>query len=479
MHDEILTYLRQHGPSPSPVLAQEFLKFKNPDENLAHVAMRGILSKDGRFSLGEDNLWRVSETAASPDASKPLSEIPWAAVYFLVLPNDPRRAAHVSVWTVSEAPELLFERWLADPASLPFEEQELLASVGDTPFSEEPGQEKAGLLIRACEARTPLFLSWRQHALFSQLAAEAGLPAPDSAVLAGTLFSCCGRPAPRPLSLDQCNITLFGSPAAAGYAYRHGERFALCCSRLLDEMRGKGITRFSDIEEAEQKELFSFDFSSKAFSREDIANAPAGPGVYGFKAKNNSYLYIGKATSLRRRLSGYFRASDESPDKLDRIRSESHQLVTHRCGSELESLIYEYRLIRKHSPVLNSQIEIAERKGDFAPLDDCVVLLPHAEQGRGMSFWFRKNQKINLRPFSSDYADGPAMESELEAFFFGGTLPPNPTDFPEQEIATRWVKRHRDDLCIVWVSRSGSGREVWEAIKGYWKDCIARNEGGG
>ncbi|HMD67775.1 MAG TPA: hypothetical protein VKF42_02785, partial [Chitinivibrionales bacterium] len=159
------------------------------------------------------------------------------------------------------------------------------------------------------------------------------------------------------------------------------------------------------------------------------------------------------------------------------IRAESHQLVTHRCGSELESLIYEYRLIRKHSPALNSQIEIAERKGDFAPLDDCVVLLPHAEQGRGMSFWFRKNQKIHLRPFSSDYADGPAMESELEAFFFGGTLPPNPTDFPEQEIATRWVKRHRDDLCIVWVSRSASGREVWEAMKGHWKDCIARNEG--
>jgi GIY-YIG catalytic domain len=476
MHDEILAYLRLHGPSPSPVLAQEFLKFKNPDKNLAHIAVRGILSKDRRFVLGDDGLWRVSENAGPADSSNALSEIPWAAVYFLVSPGDPLRAIHVSAWTVGGVPELLYERWLADLASLPFEEQELLVSVGDTPFSEEPVQEKAALLVRACEERTPLFLSWRQHSLFSRLAAEAGRSMPDSAVLAGTLFACCGRPVPRPLTLDQCNIALFGSPANAGYAYRHGERFALCCWRLLDEMREKGITRFADIEEAEQKELSSFDFSSKAFSHEDIASAPTAPGVYGFKAKDKSWLYIGKATNLRRRLSGYFRESDESPDKLDRIRAGSHELVTHQCGSELESLIYEYRLIRKHSPVLNSQIEIAERKGDFAALEDCVVLLPHAGQGKGMSFWFRKNQKINLRPFSSDFADGPAMESELEAFFFGGTLVPGPTDFPEQEIATRWVKRHKDDLCIVWVNRSASGREVWEMMKGYWKDCITRNE---
>jgi len=86
--------------------------------------------------------------------------------------------------------------------------------------------------------------------------------------------------------------------------------------------------------------------------------------------------------------------------------------------------VYEYRLIRKHSPTLNTQVAIAERKGDFQPLDDCIVLLPHAEKEKGMSFWFRKNQKINMRPFCSDFRDGPAIEPELEAFFFGGMLPP-------------------------------------------------------
>ena len=53
-----------------------------------------------------------------------------------------------------------------------------------------------------------------------------------------------------------------------------------------------------------------------------------------------------------------------------------------------------------------------------------------------------------------------------------GGLAPAPDDFPEQEIATRWVKQRKDSLCIVWVSRSSTGKEVYEMIRGYWKDCI-------
>jgi hypothetical protein len=472
MHEEIIAYLRQHGPVSSLVLAQEFLKFKNPVEKIAHVAVLGILGRDGRFRLGDDNLWHASVQADPADSSKALAEIPWAAVYLLTLPGDPMRPVHVSAWSVSEAPELLFERWLADPAQLPYEEQELLASVSDTPFSQEGRHEKAALLLNACETRTPLFLSWRQQTMFARLAAEAGLPEPDEAVLAGTLFACAKRPRPSPLTLDECNSALFGVPCPGGYAYKFGERLALCSSLLFGELAEKGVTRFSQLEAAEQEELAAIDFSAKAFSREDIARAPAVPGVYGFKAKEGSYLYIGKASNLRRRLASYFRESDESPDKLSRIRAESHTLVSYPCGSELESLVYEYRLIRKHSPTLNAQVAIAERKGDFQPLDDCVVLLPHAEKEKGMSFWFRKNQKINLRPFCSDFREGPAIEAELEAFFFGGMLPPLPTDFPEQEIATRWVKRRKDDLCIVWVNRSESGRELWEQMQGFWKECI-------
>jgi hypothetical protein len=472
MHEAMVAYVRTHAPVSSVVLAQEILKFKNPDEKIAHTAIQAILAKDRRCYFGSDSLWHASALAAPRAGARKLGEVQWAAVYLLALPHNLKAAVHACVWSVAEAPELLAERWLEDPAGLPFEEQELLRSVRDAPFEEDSREAKAAFLVNACEKRQPVFMSWRQQSLFGALAQEAGMLCDDSAVLTSTMFSCAKRPAPRPLSLDACHQALFGSPPQLSYAYQHGECFAKCVWELIGILTEQGAGDLADLEAAEQTELAGVDFSGKEFSYDDIVKAPAAPGVYGFKNAAGAHLYIGKATNLRRRLMGYFRDSEESPDKLARLRAESHQLVTHECGSELESLIYEYRLIHKHAPLLNTQVSINERKGAFQPLDDCIVLLPHAEKGRGMSFWFRKNQKTRLVPFSSDFRDGPAMESELEKFFFSGTLPPAPDDFPEQEIATRWVKQRKDALCIVWVSRSSTGKEVYEIIKGYWKDYI-------
>jgi hypothetical protein len=472
MHEAMVAYVRAHDGVSSSVLAHEILKFKNPDEKTAHTAIQAILSKDRRCYFGSDSLWHASAAAAPRPGARKLDEIPWAAVYLLAQPHNPGTAAHASVWSVAEAPELLAERWIEDPAALPFEEQELLRSVRDAPFEDEPREGKAGVLAAACEKRQPVFLSWRQQSLYNALAQEAGVFSGDDAVLISTMFSCAKRPVPRPLTLDACHEALFGALPRLSYAYKHGECFAKCVQELIRLLTEQGAGDLADLETVEQAQLAGVDFSGKEFSYDDIVNAPASPGVYGFKNAAGAYLYIGKAGNLRRRLMSYFRDSEESPDKLARLRAESHELVTHQCGSELESLVYEYRLIQKHAPLLNRQVSINERRGAFLPLDDCIVLLPHAEKDKGMSFWFRKNQKIRLRPFSSDFRDGPVIGTELEKFFFSGTLPPDPDDFPEQEIATRWVKQRKDGLCIVWVSRSSTGKEVCEMMRGYWKDCI-------
>ncbi|HUI91407.1 MAG TPA: nucleotide excision repair endonuclease [Chitinivibrionales bacterium] len=471
MHDAMVAYVRAHDGVSSAVLAREILKFKNPDEKLAHAAILAILSKDRRCSFGSDNLWHASALAVPQQGGYTLAETPWAAAYLLALPNNPKAAVYASVWSVAEAPQLLAGRWLEDPSALPFEEQELLRSVRDAPFEDEPRERKAGVLTAACEKRRPVFLSWRQQSAFGLLAQEAGAFLDDSAVLVSTMFVCAKLPLPRPLTLDACHKVLFGTSPQLTYAYKHGECFAKCVQELVRLLTEQGLGDIAHLEAQERTDLAGVDFSGKEFSYDDIAAAPAAPGVYGFKAKNDAYLYIGKASNLRRRLMSYFRDSEESPEKLSRLRAESHKLVTHECGSELEGLIYEYRLIRKHAPLLNTQLAIAERKGAFLPLDDCIVLLPHAEKEKGMSFWFRKNQKILLRPFFSDFRDVPAMETELDKFFFSGALPPSPDDFPEQEIATRWVKQRKDELCIVWVSRSSSAPEVCEMIRAYWKDC--------
>jgi hypothetical protein len=296
----------------------------------------------------------------------------------------------------------------------------------------------------------------------------------DNALVISRLLRCADIDAGRPLSLDTCYGALFGRSPAHSYAYKYGESLAFCVQELLDRLLKKGIAGMSDLEASEADQIALFDFSNKGFSLADIQNAPALPGVYGFKTTGNDYLYIGKASNLRRRLAGYFRQTDESPEKIARLREEAYGLVTSVCGSELESLIYEYRLIKKHSPSLNTHQAINERKGDFQAIDDCIILLPHADAAaaKGMSFWFRKNQKTLLRPFFSDFRDAAGLVAELNKFFFSGNLAPHPEDFSEQEIASRWVKQHRDELAVVFINRVTDAKEACEAMRSLWKDVV-------
>ncbi|MBD3322173.1 MAG: hypothetical protein GF350_13830 [Chitinivibrionales bacterium] len=222
----------------------------------------------------------------------------------------------------------------------------------------------------------------------------------------------------------------------------------------------------------------SIDFSQKAFSFADILEQPRSPGVYAFKERGGGFLYIGKAKNLRQRLTGYFVNSEESPGKLRRLREEAHSFAAYICGSELEAMIYEYRLIRKHAPVLNKQRTVGERSGTYRPIEDCIILLPHADATKGLSFWFKKDQKIKLREFSADLHDISSLSEELESFFFKDRLPASPEDFPEIEIATRWVKRNESRLVAVPVSEAGSSDELISIFMHYWRDFRESVEGG-
>jgi len=470
----MIAYVKEHDGVTSSELAQLFLKFKNPDETLAHVAIRAILANDKRCVFGDDKVWRTPpDVAGSPVFGQALSERRYVAVYLLSLPGV-RNAMpfHLSVWTVDETPELLYDEWLEDPDQLPHDEQEMLRSVRDRPYGPDNREQLYSMFTTAI----PVFLSSRHMVYFSESVAPSGISSLDDGLVLPVLLRCAGVSAPRPLSIDSCYEALFRNAPTLTYAYKYGECFARIVQDLFDRLSASGVVHVEDLYASDRDDIASFDFSNKGFGLADIVNAPSLPGVYGFKTKEDRYLYIGKAVNLRRRLSGYFRRTDESPEKIDRIRSEANGLVTSVCGSELESLIYEYRLIRKHSPALNTQRAINERTGNFQPLDDCVIMLPHAEADKGMAFLFRKNQKIVLRPFFSDFRDAPALTVDLAGFFFGASLKPGPEDFPEAEIATRWVKERQDELAVVSINRVATAKEACDTMRSLWKDLCENRE---
>jgi hypothetical protein len=215
-------------------------------------------------------------------------------------------------------------------------------------------------------------------------------------------------------------------------------------------------------------------FAEKEFSEKTIQGLPTTPGVYGFRNKDGDFIYIGKAKSLKRRLMSYFRDTDESPHKIEQLRNDSYSLITYQCGSELEALLYEYRLIRKYTPTLNSKIDIAEREGSYRPVKDCIILLPHDKDEMLMSFWIRENQKIMMKAIEFTNFNESVYCNEIEKYFFSEKLPKEVTDFPEIELATRWIKNHRDSLQIVEIHNCADAEEAVQFLSISIKD-IQRN----
>jgi hypothetical protein len=461
MHDELIRYIRDNPDGVDSVtLARRFLKFKNPDPRLAHHALTRILSTEPRCELDDDGLWRPVTTRAGQD-DRPLDALPWTAVLVLTDPTGvhPSRAVHLSGWSLSTPPRLLFSEWLIDPRGLPREEHAVLCSPHDGAY-ERDREEVLTEVARTLGDSLPLFLSGRQQRILAHRLSLIGESLTDDTMLASQLFRLAELPMPRPIDLESCYRTVFERTPVTTSALSHGECFAELAASLLHRLVKAGVTNRRELEEREYARTLDMSWSNKAFRPDDITSQPPLPGVYGFKDRQGAFLYIGKARNLRRRLLSYFRDTEESPAKLHALRREAYALTIHRCGSELESLVLEHRLIRKHAPRLNKQTAVDERKGTYTPIEDCIVLMPHAEDDTLMSFWFRKGQKVLLRALRADMSEFDGLGPELESFFFSPRTPVSPADFPEQEIAFRWLKRHIEQLPTVPVHRMGGIEEV-------------------
>ncbi|MGE5710545.1 MAG: GIY-YIG nuclease family protein, partial [Nitrospira sp.] len=84
-----------------------------------------------------------------------------------------------------------------------------------------------------------------------------------------------------------------------------------------------------------------------------LDHLPDQPGVYLFRDKTGELLYVGKAARLADRVRSYFlRSADHSP-KTSLMVSQIADLETMVTRSELEALILESNLVKRHRPRFN------------------------------------------------------------------------------------------------------------------------------
>ena len=84
-----------------------------------------------------------------------------------------------------------------------------------------------------------------------------------------------------------------------------------------------------------------------------LTHLPKQPGVYLFKDRSDDIIYIGKAAVLADRVRSYFQKGADLSPKIRALVAHAVDLETIIAKSELEALILESNLIKKHRPRFN------------------------------------------------------------------------------------------------------------------------------
>ncbi len=95
--------------------------------------------------------------------------------------------------------------------------------------------------------------------------------------------------------------------------------------------------------------------------KERLSALPSKPGVYLMKDALGNVIYVGKAINLRNRVRSYFQASNGQTRKLRRLVQSIADFELIVTASELEALILECNLIKKHRPHYNVRLKDDKR----------------------------------------------------------------------------------------------------------------------
>lgn len=88
-----------------------------------------------------------------------------------------------------------------------------------------------------------------------------------------------------------------------------------------------------------------------------IKTWPTQPGVYLMKDVTGRILYVGKAKNLRNRIRSYFQSPDKLSPKTRSLVKKIHSLEFTVTHTELEALLLECNLIKKHRPRYNIRLK--------------------------------------------------------------------------------------------------------------------------
>ena len=144
--------------------------------------------------------------------------------------------------------------------------------------------------------------------------------------------------------------------------------------------------------------------------RPPVGTIPDAPGSYQFIDRHGQVIYVGKASSLRSRLSSYFQASDRLHPRTRQMVETAERVEWTIVRNEVEALMLEYSLIKRHHPRFNVRL----RDDKSYPL---LAVTTDEEWPRAVVVRGRRRRGVRyFGPYAHAYAIRETLDLLLRSF---------------------------------------------------------------
>jgi excinuclease ABC subunit C len=145
--------------------------------------------------------------------------------------------------------------------------------------------------------------------------------------------------------------------------------------------------------------------------RPPAGTIPDAPGSYQFKDADGRVIYVGKARSLRQRLSNYFGSPSSMPPRTAQMVAAAESVEWIQVRNDVEALMLEYSLIKQHRPRFNIRLR------DDKSYPFLAVTTPGDEWPRAMVMRGKKRKGVTyFGPYGHAYAIRETLDLLLRTF---------------------------------------------------------------
>jgi len=171
-------------------------------------------------------------------------------------------------------------------------------------------------------------------------------------------------PSLRKASLDSVARQVGLQPRKIHRAGGDAQLTAEVAIRLVGEAVRQGVTSVDQLKSAsaliERKPRDDIGRGRAVMDKAWLKEIPRKPGVYLMHDQFGNIIYVGKAKSLRERVSSYYSQPLGYTRKMDGLLESMVKIDTHVVGSEIEALLLEAQLIRRYQPRYNTAMRSFE-----------------------------------------------------------------------------------------------------------------------